>query len=107
MYPMLNEFEPVYERDRDDVLRLIREISRGSEYQRQEQKREKQVKEKLDKYHAKIARAQGNPEYWQQTEVCCCCDSQIRSQTHITVRGQAQGRASQEGAEHRAHLDPR
>ncbi len=69
MNPMLNDYEPVYERDKEEVQRLIREISRGSEYQRQEEKRAGQVKEKLDKYHAKIARAQGNPEYWQQTEV--------------------------------------
>ena len=38
---MLNEFEPVHERDKEEVARLISEISRGSEYQKQEEKRNK------------------------------------------------------------------
>ena len=59
----------IVERDSEEIQRLIREISKGSEYQRQEDKRAQQVKEKLDKYHAKIQRAQANVEYWQQTEV--------------------------------------
>ena len=67
----LNQFKKseIVERDSEEIQRLIREISKGSEYQRQEDKRAQQVKEKLDKYHAKIQRAQANVEYWQQTEV--------------------------------------
>ena len=53
-----------YERSPDEIQELIMKISKGSEYQRVEEKRNQQVREKLDKYMAKVNRAQNNPDYW-------------------------------------------